>query len=180
MPRLTNRFIQFVRHAALVWLCSVIVSGIADREVRADCSSDSSFWAAMDQVWVEFSTENKKSLVIAAWMANSPEQRARGFQGVCPGLVVERSLLFSFPVPVYANFHMIGVTVPLDIAFIGVSKQVVSIQRMTQQESNQPIIYYRPKTEIQFALETMAGRLDELWLHPGLWRMQISSRNQWR
>ncbi len=158
--------------------CFLAVSGIADQGGRADCSNDVSFWAAMNKVWVKFTSEKEKSLVIAAWMAKSPEQRARGFQGVCPGLVIQRSLLFSFPVPVHANFHMTGVKVPLDIAFIDVSKRVIAIQRMTQQESNQPIRFYRPSTEIQFALETMAGRLDQLRLNPGLWRMRISNRNR--
>ena len=130
----------------------------------------------MNQVWVEFSAEKEKSLVIAAWMAKSPNQRARGFQGICPGLVSERSLLFSFPVPVHANFHMTGVTVPLDIAFIDASKQVVDIQRMTHQESNRPIRYYRSDTEIYFALETVAGRLDQLRQNPGPWRMRISNK----
>ena len=112
----------------------VAVSGIADQGPKADCSSDTSFWATMKEVWVEFSAKDEKPLVIAAWLAKSPEQRARGFQGVCPGLASERSLLFSFPAPVHANFHMTGVVVPLDIAFMDMSRQVIDIQRMTLKE----------------------------------------------
>ena len=178
MKRLKNRFIQLFRRVAFAGMCFVAVSVIADQGGRADCSSDASFWAAMNQVWVEFSNEKEKSIVIAAWMAKSPDQRARGFQWICPGLVNERSLLFSFPVPVHANFHMTGVKVPLDIAFIDVSKQVIDIQRMTRQELNQPIRYYRPNAEIYFALETMAGRLNQLRQNPGMWRMRVSIREQ--
>ncbi len=177
MKRLTNRFIQLFRYPILVGLCFVVVSGIVGQGVRADCSNDASFWAAMNEVWVEFSAENEKSLIIAAWMAKSPEQRARGFQGVCPSLVIERSILFAFPESVHANFHMTGVTVPLDIAFIGVSKEVIDIQRMTHQEGNQPIRYYRPNIAFRFALETVAGRLDQLRRNPGMWHMRISSGN---
>ena len=155
----------------------VVVSGVADQGPSADCSSDASFWVAMKEVWVEFSAEEEKPLVIAAWIAKSPEQRARGFQGVCPGLVIERSLLFSFPAPVHANFHMTGVMVPLDIAFIDVSRQVIDIQRMALQESNQPMRYYRPNAKFHFALETASGRLDQLRLNPTLWRMRVSNRN---
>ena len=155
----------------------MVVSGVAGQEIGADCSNDASFWVAMEQVWVEFSTEEEKPLVIAAWVAKSPKQRARGFQGVCPGLVIERSLLFSFPVPVHANFHMTGVAVPLDIAFIDVSRQVIDIQRMALQESNQPMRYYRPNAKFQFALVTASGRLDQLRLDPTLWRMRVSNRN---
>ncbi len=155
----------------------VVVSGVADQGPRADCSSDASFWVAMKEVWVEFSAEEEKSLVLAAWIAKSPEQRARGFQGVCPGLVIERSLLFSFPAPVHANFHMTGVALPLDIVFMDVSRQVIDIQRMTLQESNQPTRYYRPNTEFYFALEAVAGRLDQLRRNPGLWRMRVSNRD---
>ncbi len=151
---------------------------LASQGIRADCSNDVSFWDSMNKVWVEFSAEKEKSLVIAAWMAKSQEQRTRGFQGVCSDFVIERSLLFSFPVPVHARFHMTGVTVPLDIAFVDGSKQVIAIQRMTQQELSHPIKYYRPNAEIQFALETTAGRLDQLRLNPGLWRMRISSRKR--
>ena len=132
----------------------------------------------MNKVWVKFSTEKENSLIIAAWEAKSLEQRTRGFQGVCPSLVIERSLLFTFPVPVRPNFHMTGVAVPLDIAFIGASKQVMDVRRMTRQKSNQTIRYYRPNTEIYYALETMAGRLDQLTRNPGLWRMRISARGQ--
>ena len=131
----------------------------------------------MNEVWEEFSAEEEHPLVIAAWVANSPEQRARGFLGVCPGLAIKRSLLFSFPAPVHANFHMTGVVVPLDIAFMDMSRQVIDIQRMTLQESNEPIRYYRPNTEFQFALETVAGRLDQLRRKPGLWRMRVSNRS---
>ena len=155
----------------------MVVSAVAGQESRADCFNDSSFWVAMKQVWVEFSTEEEKPLVIAAWVAKSPEQRARGFQGVCTGLVIIRSLLFSFPVPVHSNFHMAGVAVPLDIAFIDVSRQVIDIQRMTLQESNQPMRYYRPNANFHFALETASGRLDQLRLNPILWRMRVSNRN---
>ncbi len=155
----------------------VVVSGVADQGPRADCSSDASFWVAMKEVWVEFSAEEEKPLVLAAWIAESPEQRARGFQEVCPGLVIERSLLFSFPAPVHANFHMTGVALPLDIVFMDVSRQVIDIQRMTLQESNQPTRYYRPNTEFYFALEAVAGRLDQLRRNPGLWRMRVSNRD---
>ena len=155
----------------------VVVSGVADLGPRADCSSDASFWVAMKEVWVEFSAEEEKPLVIAAWVAKSPKQRARGFQGVCPGLVTERTLLFSFPVPVHVNFHMTGVAVPLDIAFIDVSRQVIDIQRMAFQESNQPMRYYRPNATFQFALETASGRLDQLRVNPTLWRMRVTNRN---
>ena len=178
MKRLTDRFIHLIRRATIVGFYFVVVSGVAGQEIRADCSNDASFWAAMEQVWVEFRSEEEMPLVIAAWVAESPEQRARGFQGVCPGLVTERPLLFSFPVPVHANFHMTGVMVPLDIAFIDVSKQVIDVQRMTHQESNQPVRYYRPNTKFHFALETVAGRLDQLRRNPGLWRMRILSRSQ--
>lgn len=177
MKRLINRFIQLFKHEALVGLCFVVLIAIAGQEVKAGCSNDALFWATMNQVRVEFSTEKEESLVITAWMANSSEQRARGFQGVCPGLIKERSLLFSFPVPVRAKFHMTGVRVPLDIAFIGPSKLVIDIQRMTRQELNQPIKYYRPNTEIQFALETVAGRLDQLRLTQGLRRMRILDKD---
>ena len=178
MKRLTSRFIHLIRRATIVGLYFVVVSGVAGQEIRADCSNDASFWAAMEQVWVEFRSEEEMPLVIAAWVAKSPEQRARGFQGVCPGLVTERTLLFSFPAPVHANFHMTGVAVPLDIVFMDVSRQVIDIQRMTLQESNEPIRYYRPNTEFQFVLETVAGRLDQLRRNPGLWRMRIPDRNQ--
>ena len=177
MKRLTNRFIHLIRRATIVGLYFVVVSGVAGQEIRADCSNDASFWIAMEQVWVEFSTEEAKPLVIAAWVAKSPEQRARGFQGVCPGLVTERPLLFSFPVPVRAHFHMSGVAVPLDIAFIDISRQVIDIQRMALQESNQPMRYYSTNAKFYFALETASGRLDQLRLNPTLWRMRVSNRN---
>ena len=177
MKRLRNRSIHLFRRTTIVGLYFVVVSGVAGQEIGADCSNDASFWVAMEQVWVEFSTEEEKPLVIAAWVAKSPKQRARGFQGVCPGLVTERPLLFSFPVPVHANFHMTGVAVPLDIAFIDVSRQVIDIQRMALQESNQPMRYYRPNAKIHFALETASGRLDQLRLNPILWRMRVSNRN---
>ena len=155
----------------------MVVSGVAGQEIRADCSNDASFWFAMDQVWVEFSTDEEKPLVIPAWVAKSPEQKARGFRGVCPGLIIKRSLLFTFPAPVHSNFHMAGVAVPLDIAFIDVSRRVIDIQRMALQESNQPMRYYRPNVAFHFALETVSGRLDQLRLNPTLWRMRVSNRN---
>ena len=161
----------------LVGLCFLVLSCIAGPKVRADCYNDTSFWTAMKQVWIEFSSENEKSLVISAWVANTPEQRAHGFQEVCPSLISDRSLLFSFPVPVRVKFHMTGVAVPLDIAFIDVSRQIIDVQRMVLQDSSQPVRYYQSSKEIYLALETMAGRLDQLRQNPSQWRMHISSNN---
>ena len=73
---------------------------------------------------------------------------------------------------------MSGVALPLDIVFIDVFRQVINIQRMALQESDRSTTYYRSDTVFQFALETAAGRLDQLRRNPRLWRMRVSNRNQ--
>jgi hypothetical protein len=87
VKRSSDRFIRLFRRRAIIGLYVVVVSGVAGQTIGAGCSDDASFWTPMKQVWVEFSAEEEKPLVFAAWVAKTPEQRGRGFQGVCPGLV---------------------------------------------------------------------------------------------
>jgi len=82
-------------------------------------------------------------------VAASASQRARGMTGrIFDGF---DAMLFSFPVPTTAGFHMGGVTVPLLVAFYGRDGTAVGFEELTV---NGPAV--QPSDPYSFALEVPA------------------------
>lgn len=93
-------------------------------------------------------------------VADTPDARGRGLIGVAD-LGPLDGLLFTYPEPVEATFHMQGVPVPLDIAFFDAAGRALAVVRMEPCEA-QPCPLYRSPGPIRWALEAEAGGLADL------------------
>lgn len=93
-------------------------------------------------------------------VADTPDARHRGLTGVAD-LGPLDGLLFVYPEPVEATFHMLGVPVPLDIAFFDAAGRALAVVRMAVCDT-QPCPLYPSPGPIRWALEAEAGGLAEL------------------
>lgn len=101
-------------------------------------------------------------------IADSRDERAAGFQHLCPEAFGETAILFVFPQDTQAQFHMHNVHAPLDIAFIGEDGTVVDTKRMRPYilgAVGNPL--YGSERPFRYALETAAGRMAQLGLGAG-------------
>jgi uncharacterized membrane protein (UPF0127 family) len=93
-------------------------------------------------------------------VADSPAQRTRGLAGV-RDLGPLDGMLFTFPDAVDTAFTMRGTDIPLDIAFIDGTGQVLSVTRMDPCDA-EPCPAYAAPGPYRWAIETPAGGLAEV------------------
>ena len=103
-------------------------------------------------------------------VATTPQARAAGFQHICPETVADTAILFRFEHDTRTPFHMRNVHAPLDIAFIDARGVVVDLQRMEPYVAS--VVFtrqtiYQSRAPFRFALETAAGRMQELGISVG-------------
>lgn len=91
-------------------------------------------------------------------IADSPASRSRGLAGT-DDLGPLDGLLFSWTEPVETSFWMRGVTIPLDIVFVGADGRVLTRLTMPICAAD-PCPTYTSPAPFRWALETPAGGLD--------------------
>lgn len=106
--------------------------------------------------------ERVTEIELSVRTASDSTQRAAGMQKLCPDAVIANPMLFVFPEPQRASFHMRNVHVPLDILFIRADGVISEIHRM-----NPGATLTAPASPIRYALELSAGQAEELGLAVG-------------
>lgn len=114
--------------------------------------------------------EEAKAARLDVLVASSAHARAAGFQHICPETVGSTAILFRFERDTRNPFHMRNVHAPLDIAFIDARGIVVDILRMEPYVAS--VVFtrqtiYQSRAPFRFALETAAGRMQELGISVG-------------
>jgi uncharacterized membrane protein (UPF0127 family) len=99
---------------------------------------------------------------ITAEVASTPEQRATGLMNRF-SLRPDHGMLFVFERPEVQAFWMKNTYVPLSIAFIGASGQILNIEDMAPQTETS----HWSKGPAQFALEMRKGWFAERGVRPG-------------
>ena len=61
--------------------------------------------------------ENGQSIQMRTRVADEPNERAAGFQHICPQIIDLSAILFIYEQPTVANYHMNNVHDALDIGF---------------------------------------------------------------
>jgi len=100
-------------------------------------------------------------------IADTAKQRKQGLQYLCEDIVLESGLFFIFPNSGQYIFHMRNVRADLDIAFIDEEGWVVEVQRMYHNKNEK----YSSIKSYRYALEVSGGRLHQLGVNNGLWRV---------
>lgn len=104
------------------------------------------------QVVLELATAER---MIPVRIADDAEERAAGYQWICPEDASDTAVLFVFPKMFYSAFHMRNVFVPLDIFFFDGQGRQVGAMLMQAEPPGQGIKprYYSPSAEFRYALE---------------------------
>lgn len=91
-------------------------------------------------------------------VADDHNERAAGFQHICPEVIALSAILFVYDRPTNVSFHMFNVHAELDIGFFDDSGRLMRVIRMQpQMKGMSSARYYRSEADFQYALETRAG-----------------------
>ena len=102
--------------------------------------------------------ENGTTIQMRVRVADESNERAAGFQHICPQIINLSSILFVYEQPTVANYHMNNVHDALDIGFFDENGLLFKVSRMEPQGSDKVIRnLYSSDHEMLYALETKAG-----------------------
>ncbi len=139
-----------------------------DLHAQLNCYPTNNGIKTMQSTTIELIRNDGSVFETASLIADDGLERAAGFQYICPQVIEETKILFSYSSELVARFHMSNVFAPLDIAFFDAQGQLVKWMLMeTYAENSKPL--YGPDKPFQFALEARQGFLAEHNLtEPGL------------
>ena len=124
----------------------------------AECRISTSGWNQMHLATIVLTHENGQTIQMRARIADEPNERAAGFQHICPQIINLSSILFVYEQPTVANYHMNNVHDALDIGFFDENGLLFKVSRMEPKGSDKVIRnLYSSDHEMLYALETKAG-----------------------
>ncbi len=117
----------------VITLLSVLV---VSANVLADsyCKLATPQWSEMDVQTVKLRRADGEVIRIRSRIADSPRERAAGFQHICPEIIQLSSILFVYKAPTSSSFHMFNVHDRLDIGFFDQDRKLITVLRMTPQK----------------------------------------------
>lgn len=119
---------------------------------------------------------DSRRIALAVHIADDGNERAAGFQQICPQVAEHTAILFLFERTHIPSFHMSNVHMPLDIAFIDAAGIIRDIQTMSPyiigKQSQKRL--WSPPTPVRAALEVKAGLFSELGITPDDWSVAVS------
>ncbi len=133
-----------------------------------DCKLATPQWSEMDVQTVKLRRADGEVIRIRSRIADSPRERAAGFQHICPEIIQLSSILFVYKTPTSSSFHMFNVHDSLDIGFFGQDRKLIAVLRMTPQgiDDESAKLYSIGSKEFVHALETRAEFFAEHGLKP--------------
>lgn len=134
----------------------------------SDCKLATPQWSEMDVQTVKLRREDGEVIRIRSRIADSPRERAAGFQHICPEIIQLSSILFVYETPTNSSFHMFNVHDSLDIGFFGQDRKLIAVLRMMPQKTGDESakVYSIGSKEFLHALETRADFFAEHGLKP--------------
>ena len=117
---------------------------------------------------VKLRRDDGKVIRIRSRIADSPRERAAGFQHICPEIIQLSSILFVYESPTITSFHMVNVHDSLDIGFFDQDRKLITVLRMTPQkfEDESGRLYSIGSKEFLHALEVRADFFADQGLKP--------------
>lgn len=133
-----------------------------------DCKLATPQWSEMDIKTVKLRRDDGEVVRIRSRIADSPRERAAGFQHICPQIIHLSSILFVYESPTSASFHMSNVHDSLDIGFFDQDRKLITVLRMTPQklEEESANLYSIGTKEFVHALEARADFFADHGLKP--------------
>ena len=144
------------KNTCLGILLVIALPGLVSCDPEVDCQATNEGTETMGVEQVSLVNSRGKLVDITAMIADDANERAQGYQHICSEVIDSTTILFVYPTPIMASFHMSNVKAPLDIGFFDAQGKLVSVQKMeTYTETHKPL--YSPGRPFRFALEARAG-----------------------
>lgn len=153
------------RHRGIAF---ALIYGSVAMAFAGECLDATPELAMMEHRALAVYTDAGMPIHIDVLIADSPDERAAGFQHLCPNVFPRTAILFEFESDIRTRFHMFNVYGPLDIAFIDADGHVVDVQHMAPYEAgsdHHPL--YGSSLPFRYALEMDAGRFAAIGLARG-------------
>ncbi len=141
-------FAAVILAGAAVWSTGIL-SPMNCREVTAGMR-------AMHTEEVSLLNDQGKRIVFQSHVADDDTERAAGYQYICANIIDTSTILFVYPQPVSARFHMENVEAPLDIGFFDDQGKLLSVMLMQPRDDGDSGLYGPPQP-FQYALEAAQG-----------------------
>ena len=103
-----------------------------------------------------------------AWVADTPQKRALGFMGRTE-LPEDAGMIFVFPADHSGGFWMKNTLIPLSIAYLSASGEVLAVLDMEPCQAD-PCPTYDPGTPYRYAVEAGKGWFSRRQMGPG-WKL---------
>jgi len=158
----------------VMWFAIALSLLVADKVMACE-SSGTLEWRTMPVTQLFLRSKEGVTRRFDVRIAETPKQRAAGFQHICPDLIQKWSILFVFQEPQLSTFHMRNVKGDLEIAFINQEGRFLEVQQMTLEQETVPSGIYRTERAYQYALETAIGKLSLLGLISEDWWLVLDS-----
>ncbi len=133
---------------ALAWF-----TGILSTE---SCQEVTEGVQAMHTEEVPLLNDHGKIVSFQSHVADDNTERAAGYQYICVNIIDTSTILFVYPQPVSARFHMRNVAAPLDIGFFDDKGKLISVMLMLPYDDGNSRLYGPPQP-FQYALEARQG-----------------------
>lgn len=155
-----------------VWLlfAAVILAGAVvwstDTGSPVNCREVTAGMRAMHTEEVALLNDQGERVVFQSYVADDDTERAAGYQYICANVIDASTILFVYPQPVSARFHMENVEAPLDIGFFDDQGKLFSVLLMQPRDDGGSGLYGPPQP-FQYALEAGQGFFSEQNLSAG-------------
>ena len=128
----------------------------------------------MRDATIRMENQDGKIIPIETMIANDPQQRAAGYQYICPDVIARTTMLFRYAEAVSGRFHMNNVRAPLEIGFFDSDGMLMrSMVMRTYSGDHRPL--YGPGVPFQYALEAPVGFFQRHGLVDGATRLMVES-----
>ncbi len=165
---------QIILLISLVIISIAIILLLFTNKRSAQCKESRQALSMMNVELISLRNEAGKKIEIDTHIADDSNKRADGYQHICEDVINTTHILFVFPQPIEAQFHMQNVRTPLDIGFFDSTGMLIKTMVMdTNVDGGNQL--YSPEQPFQYALEARVGFFNKHALSAGQARLVLSS-----
>ncbi len=156
-----------------VALACAVVAWLFSGAGWADCSPTNAGMARMESARIVLLGEGRRIAQVAL-IADDDNERASGYQHICPAVVARTAMLFRYPKAIAGQFHMRNVYAALDIGFFDARGILIQVLEMQPYAAGEDTLY-GPMQKFQYALEARRGFFAEKGLAAGVARLALDT-----
>lgn len=150
-----------------------VLMTLAGTASARDCVEATPQWKSMEESAVTLERGDGTGLTITARVADDWNERAAGYQHICPRVIEESYVLFVFEREIASRFHMNNVHGDLDIGFFAADGTLVDVLRMQAPAAGERSRLYGPSRPFRYALEAAPGFFAASALEAGAARLVL-------